>query len=187
VWGVNEPSGLVFWMSHPTASFGEIVKDRAEFAASLQLSESDLLPDVPIQSAQTGVPFLFAALRNPDAVDRAVPGTFARLKDLAVFVFAVAGPNRLYSRMFAGEVLNIPEDPATGAASGPLGAFAVKYGLVPRAPKVSMVSEQGTKMGRQSLIRIELTYAEAGDIPTEISVGGSVMPVLSGTLEDFPN
>jgi trans-2,3-dihydro-3-hydroxyanthranilate isomerase len=185
--GVNEPSGLVFWMSHPTASFGEIVKDRADFAASLQLSESDLLPDVPIQSAQTGVPFLFAALRNPDAVDRAVPGTFRKLPDLAVFIFAVAGPNQLYSRMFAGEVLNIPEDPATGAASGPLGAFAVKYGLVPRAPKVSIVSEQGTRMGRQSFIRIELTYTEPGDIPTEISVGGSVMPVLSGTLEDFPS
>jgi trans-2,3-dihydro-3-hydroxyanthranilate isomerase len=102
-----------------------------------------------------------------------------------VFIFAVAGPDRLYSRMFAGEVLNIPEDPATGAASGPLGAFAVKYGLVPRAPKVSIVSEQGTKMGRQSFIRIELAYAAAGDIPTEISVGGSVMPVMSGTLEDF--
>jgi trans-2,3-dihydro-3-hydroxyanthranilate isomerase len=185
VWGVNEPSGLTFWMSHPKASFGEIVKERVEFAASLGLSESDLLPDVPIQVAQTGVPFLFAALRNPQAVDRAAPSTFAKLPDLAVFVFAVAGPNRLYSRMFAGEVLNIPEDPATGSASGPLGAFAVKYGLMSRAPKVSIVSEQGTRMGRQSFIRIELSYGEAGDIPTEISVGGSVMPILSGTLEDF--
>jgi trans-2,3-dihydro-3-hydroxyanthranilate isomerase len=87
--------------------------------------------------------------------------------------------------MFAGEVLNIPEDPATGAASGPLGAFAVKHGLVPRATKVAIVSEQGTKMGRQSFIRIELTYAEPGDIPTRIDIGGSVMPVLSGTLSDF--
>jgi trans-2,3-dihydro-3-hydroxyanthranilate isomerase len=183
--GVNEAGGLMFWMSHPKASFGEIVADRAAFASSLGLSESDLLPDVPVQAAQTGGPFLFAALRNPDAVDRAVPGTFRKLAELPVFIFAVARPNRLYSRMFAGEVLNIPEDPATGAASGPLGAFAVKYGLVPRATKVAIVSEQGTKMGRQSFIRIELTYAEPGDIPTRIDIGGSVMPVLSGTLSDF--
>jgi trans-2,3-dihydro-3-hydroxyanthranilate isomerase len=182
VWGVNEPSGLVFWMSHPKASFGKIVGDRAAFASAIGLSESDLLPDVPIQSVKTGSPHLFAALKNPHVVDRAKPGTY---DGQTVFIFAVAGPDRLYSRMFAGEVLNIPEDPATGAASGPLGAFAVKYGLVPRAPKVSIVSEQGTKMGRQSFIRIELAYAAAGDIPTEISVGGSVMPVLSGTLEDF--
>jgi len=180
--GVNEPSGLTFWMMHPRASFGEIVEERADFAASHGLSESDLLPDAPVQIAQTGLPFLFAALRNPDAVDRAVPGTFRKLPDLPVFIFAVAGPKRLYSRMFAGEVLNIPEDPATGSASGPLGAFAVKYGLVPRAPKVSIVSEQGTKMGRQSFIRIELSYAEPGDVPTRIEVGGSVVTVLSGTL-----
>jgi trans-2,3-dihydro-3-hydroxyanthranilate isomerase len=183
VWGVNEPSGLVFWMSHPKASFGKVVGDRAAFASAIGLSESDLLPDMPIQSVKTGSPHLFAALKNPDVVDRAKPGTY---DGQTVFIFAVAGPDRLYSRMFAGEVLNIPEDPATGAASGPLGAFAVKYGLAPRAPKVSIVSEQGTKMGRQSFIRIELDYAEAGDIPTRIAVGGSVMPVLSGTLADFP-
>ncbi len=180
--GVNEPSGLTFWMTHPKASFGEIVEERADFASSLGLSESDFLPDVPIQSGPTGVPFLFAALRNPDAVDRAVPGTFRGLPEIPVFIFAVAVPNRLHSRMFAGEVLNIPEDPATGSASGPLGAFAVKYGLVSRAPKVAIVSEQGTKMGRQSFIRIGLTYTEAGDVPTRIEVGGSVVPVLSGTL-----
>ena len=46
------------------------------------------------------------------------------------------------------------------------------------APKVSLVSEQGTKMGRQSFIHIELTYRESTDIPSRIEVGGSVMPVL---------
>jgi trans-2,3-dihydro-3-hydroxyanthranilate isomerase len=53
--------------------------------------------------------------------------------------------------MFAGDVLNIPEDPATGSASGPLGALAVKYGLVSRGPQVAIVSEQGTKMGPTEL------------------------------------
>ena len=86
--------------------------------------------------------------------------------------------------MFAGHVLDIREDPATGSASGPLGAFAVKYGLVPRAPKVAIVSEQGTRMGRQSFIHIELTYGSS-DVPTRIEVGGSVRPVISGTLSDF--
>ena len=99
-----------------------------------------------------------------------------------VFLFAATGAGRLYSRMFAGDV---PEDPATGSAAGPLGAFAVKYGLVERAPNVSIVSEQGTKMGRQSFVHIELAYGESRDIPERIEVGGGVMPVLSGTLADF--
>jgi len=50
---------------------------------------------------------------------------------------------------------------------------------------VSIVSEQGTKMGRQSFIHINLAYSDGGDIPTRIEVGGTVMPVLSGTLSDF--
>ena len=78
--------------------------------------------------------------------------------------------------------LDIPEDPATGSGSGPLGAFAVKYGLVPRGSKVAIVSEQGTKMGRQSFIHIELTYGGSDDIPTLIEVGGAVRPVITGTL-----
>jgi predicted PhzF superfamily epimerase YddE/YHI9 len=40
-------------------------------------------------------------------------------------------------------------------------------------------------MGRQSLVHIELEYGESKDIPVRIEVGGSVMPVLSGTLADF--
>jgi len=78
--------------------------------------------------------------------------------------------------------VDIVEDPATGSASGPLGAFAVKYGVVRREPKVSIVSEQGTRMGRQSFIHINLEYGESTDIPDLIEVGGAVMPVLKGEL-----
>ena len=38
----------------------------------------------------------------------------------------------VYSRMFAPG-LGVAEDPATGGASGPLGCYLVKHGLVPRA------------------------------------------------------
>ena len=136
------------------------------------------------------MPFLFVALRSKADVDAAVSdgprlsAIFRGRPEFAIFLFSAVASDRLYSRMFAGHVLDIREDPATGSASGPLGAFAVKYGLVPRAPKVEIVSEQGTRMGRQSFIHIELTYGSS-DVPTRIEVGGSVRPVISGTLSDF--
>ena len=40
-------------------------------------------------------------------------------------------------------------------------------------------------MGRQSFVHIELAYGESKDIPERIEVGGSVMPVVSGTLAEF--
>jgi trans-2,3-dihydro-3-hydroxyanthranilate isomerase len=185
--GIRGPGGTKFWMTHPKLSFGDVISERAELAAAIGITEADLLPDVPAQVASTGNRFLFVGVRDMDAVDRAAlnraPGHALQGKALGVFVFARTEGNRLYSRMFP---LDFAEDPATGSGAGPLGAFAVRYGLVPRAPKVAIVSEQGTKMGRQSFIHIELEYADAGDIPTRIDVGGSVRPMLTGTLEDFP-
>jgi trans-2,3-dihydro-3-hydroxyanthranilate isomerase len=183
--GVKGPSGLTFWMTHPELTFGAVERRRAQASAAIGLTEADLLADVPVQVASTGNPFLFIALRDARAVDEAAPD-LDQLSDVlkltrafGAFIFTAVGGNRLYSRMFS---MDIPEDPATGSGSGPLGGFAVRYGLVPRAPKVSIVNEQGTNMGRQSFIYIELTYQESEDVPSRIEVGGSVRPVIVGTL-----
>jgi len=186
--GERGPNGFTFWMTHPPLRFGEVITDRRRIATGLGLDESYLIADVPLQVATTGLDFLYVALRDAPAVDAAVSEqtrlreTFAGRAPLPVFLFAPAGANRLYSRMFAPPGSGIDEDPATGSASGPLGAFAVKYGLVPRSRNVSIISEQGTKMGRQSTILIRLEYGADKDIPTKIEVGGSVMPVVTGTL-----
>ena len=182
--GEQGPSGIKFWMTHPKVSFGNVLADRAAAAAALGLSENDLVPDVPIQVASTGVPFVYVALKDARAVDAAVSekDRLARVFTEGVFLFAALGHDRLYSRMFSPHVLDIHEDPATGSGSGPLGAFAVKYGLVPRSEAVSIVSEQGTKMGRQSFVHINLTYPLKGDLPSRIEVGGSVVPTLKGEL-----
>ena len=178
----------LIWMTHPPVTFEETIPDRALVASALGLAEADLAPGVPLQVATTGNPFLFVALRNRRAVDAASSDAsrlnriFAGRDSRAVFMFAVDGPGKLYSRMFAPHLPGISEDAATGSAAGPLGAFAVKHGLVPRAGMVSLTNEQGTKMGRQSFLHIELSYGGDRDIPTKIEVGGSVVPIVSGEL-----
>lgn len=179
--------GSMCWLTNPPLSFGDVFP-HAQVAATLGIDESDIISSIPAQIVSTGNPMLFVALGDIAAVDKATSDR-ERLEKLlrgdrafGVYLFASMGENRLYSRMFSPD---LPEDPASGSGGGPLGAFAVKYGLVPREPKVSLISEQGTKMGRQSLLHIELTYGESKDIPERSDVGGSVMPVLSGTLSDF--
>jgi trans-2,3-dihydro-3-hydroxyanthranilate isomerase len=184
--GIRKGDQIQFWMTFPKLEYGEVIP-HAEVAAAIGLAESDVVDNVPTQIATTGTPFLFLAVRTKRAVDAAVvdPAKLApllRKKAIALFIFTVMGKDRLYSRCLG---IEIPEDPATGSASGPLGAFAVKYGLVERLPSVSVVSEQGTKMGRQSFVHIELAYDAGVDTPSRIEVGGSVMPVLRGTLSDF--
>src|SRR5229473_6978828 len=120
--GVHHGGRLTFWMTHPALTYGRTV-ERAEVAAAIGVEEAHFVPDVQCQVVSTGNPLLFAALREPAAVDQAVSDA-ARLATVldgdafGVFLFAPAGRNRLYSRMFS---IAIPEDPATGSGSGPLG------------------------------------------------------------------
>jgi trans-2,3-dihydro-3-hydroxyanthranilate isomerase len=182
-------TSMVLWMSHPPVKFGEVIEERQDMAAALGLTVADLLPNLPLQVVSTGAPFLYVALRDASAVDRAASRGDALTLVLdphglpPVFLFAAVGPDRLYSRMFGPHsATRIAEDPATGSASGPLGAFAVRYGLIRRAAHVSFVSEQGTGMGRQSFIYIALEYPNGAELPSLIEVGGSVVPVMTAEL-----
>ncbi|HEU4439450.1 MAG TPA: PhzF family phenazine biosynthesis isomerase, partial [Methylomirabilota bacterium] len=165
--------------------------NRAGLARALGLAETDLLPGQPIRTGATGSAFLYIPLKDRAAVDRArldVPALLAAQGEgskVGVFVFApdppaARGAATVYSRMFAPHTSGVPEDPATGSASGPLGAYLVERGLVAPAPTVDIVSEQGTRMGRQSFVRIRV--GTSGGRITDIQVGGSVVPVLDGRL-----
>ena len=180
---------LVLWMTHPPVKFGAVIEERAAVAAALGITVDKLHPDIPLQQASTGLSFLYVALKDASAVDAAASRSEALASVLdahgrpPVFLFAAPGGNRLYSRMFGPHSdTHVVEDPATGSASGPLGAFAVRYGLIPRAADVAIISEQGTKMGRQSFVQIKLAYPAADDLPSRIEVGGSVVPVMTAEL-----
>ncbi|HUP37149.1 MAG TPA: PhzF family phenazine biosynthesis protein [Candidatus Limnocylindria bacterium] len=179
----------VLWMRHGEARFGPELIERTGFARALGLAESDLLADAPVCTGSTGNTFLYIPLRDREVVDRArldVPALLAvqgEGPNLGVFVFAPdpdPKAGRVYARMFAPHTSGVPEDPATGSASGPLGAYLVERGLVAPADTVDIVSEQGTRMGRPSFIRIHVGM-RAGRI-SEILVGGSVVPVIEGRL-----
>jgi trans-2,3-dihydro-3-hydroxyanthranilate isomerase len=177
------------WMRHREPEWGPEQTNRAEVAAAVGLAETDLLPGAPIQSGSTGTRFLFIPLRDRATVDRAlldVPKVLKALGDqplVGIFVFAPdADPaaGRVHSRMFAQHTSSIPEDPATGSASGPLGAYLVRHRLVKASGKVAIVSDQGVKMGRHSHVHIR-GVARDGRLD-EIEVGGSVVPVIEGRL-----
>jgi trans-2,3-dihydro-3-hydroxyanthranilate isomerase len=185
------------WMRHRDATFGPEVTDRAGVAAALALSERDLLPGAPILTGSTGNAFLYVPLRDRASVDRAVldqPRIETVASDTArVGVFVLApdpdpAARRVYSRMFA-PAHGVPEDPATGSASGALGAYLAIHRLVAPAATMRIVSEQGTKMGRQSFVHVTLRLSDAGgrtasDVPvvSDIRVGGGVVPALDCRL-----
>jgi len=177
------------WMEQRDPTFGSPTPDRATFAAALGLTENNLLPDAPILTGSAGLPFWYVPVRDAATVDRTALDASAMLRCIAgsgaegIVVFAPdpdPARGRVYTRVF---VPNIPvEDPGTGSASGPLGAWLAERGYVtPDAEgNVQIVSEQGTHMGRPNFIHVRLRL-HAGHA-TAVTVGGGVVPVLEGTL-----
>jgi trans-2,3-dihydro-3-hydroxyanthranilate isomerase len=172
----------LIWLASPPIQFGKTY-DPALCAKASGLTSDDLL-DVPPQLLSAGNPAVFIPVRNKAAVDRASldPQSMKILKGqepgrLAMFVFTPT-PEGAYSRMFAPD-LGVAEDPASGSLTGPVAALMMRHGLVPRATGTRLVSEQGTKMGRRSLLHI-LVRGEGG--ADGIDVGGYVTPLVAGTM-----
>jgi trans-2,3-dihydro-3-hydroxyanthranilate isomerase len=86
----------------------------------------------------------------------------------------------VHTRMFAPG-LGLGEDPATGSASGGLGAYLVENRIIaPTPPTTHLIAEQGIEMGRPSRISIEVD-GTPGDVRM-VRVGGQVVPLIEGTL-----
>lgn len=176
-------------MQQPLPSFSAYFDRRAAIAEMLTLSPEDLHADLPLQVVSCGVPFLYVPLKSLEAAKRLNFKRDVYERELAsheaqgVFVFASGGEREgttVHSRMFAPE-MGILEDPATGAASGPLGAYLVRYGIVKNGGEiVNIVSEQGFEMGRPSIVRIRI--AHQGDTITRVLVGGQCHYMAEGTF-----
>jgi trans-2,3-dihydro-3-hydroxyanthranilate isomerase len=185
-----EEGRLAFaWMTQRLPDFGPAIDDREALAEALGLRADDLAAS-PAQVVSCGVPFLFVPLRHRQAVDAVAIERRALVAALAgvgepehgVFVFSQepgAGPEDVYSRMLAPG-LGIAEDPATGGASGPLGAYLLHYGLVAPEKARRLLSLQGVAMGRPSRIHIDIESDDGGI--TRVRIGGRSELVGTGEL-----
>jgi trans-2,3-dihydro-3-hydroxyanthranilate isomerase len=73
------------------------------------------------------------------------------------------------------------EDPATGSASGPLGAYLVHHRVVAGEKAREILSRQGVQMGRPS--RVHISIGLEGEDIKEVRVGGASAFVGEGTIE----
>src|SRR3989475_3674013 len=177
--GVTLREGFV-QMEQPLPAFTGTTITRKAAAEALGLAIEEVRSDIPIQTGSSGVPFLFVPLANLKAVRRARrPGGL----DASVYVFAMSGErsgSHVHGRMF-DQGLGIGEDPATGSAQGPLGAYIVAHELVQGAPTTRIRSEQGFEIGRPSILEIEVD--RAGPAITAVRVGGGCIPIGGGWLD----
>lgn len=176
------------WMAHRDPEFREKRDDRERFAQALEIDATDIRDDLPIQVVSTGFPFAFVPLRSLDALGKCTPNKGpigalfkpAALRPLIyMFVAEQSGEFSVRSRMFAPHD-GIAEDPATGSAAAPFGAYAAAYGLIQPAPRTEFLIRQGVEMGRPSEIRVEVTRKGSGAFA--LRIGGRCAIVGEGSM-----
>ena len=161
------------WMTQPLPRI-ERYGEAATLLSALGVSESKL----PVDLYDNGPHYVFVELDTPEAVAALKPdmSRLAALGSTAFSVFArkTAGWK---CRVFApGE--GISEDPATGAAAGPLAVHLARHGRISFGDEI--VIEQGLEIGRPSTL-----YACArgrGDRLESVEVGGHAVIVGRGTF-----
>ena len=172
------------WMEQMEPEFGKQL-DTDLLAKTLSLEVSDFDEIFPIQELSTGLPFTIVPLKSMEALKRAqinidvynqqfTPATWA--KGILIFARNKADNQTLRTRVFVN-YLGIPEDPATGSASGCLAGYLLKHNYLGNKD-VDIKIGQGYEINRPSEISLRAFFAERS---IRIQVGGAVELNAQGT------
>ena len=177
----------VVWMHQPTQSFREWSGERERLANAIVLCVDDLAADLPIERGSAGVPFVYIPVRDRETLAKArhSPDLVAAMNDesqqVGAYIFCLESGPVAHSRMF-GLAMGIAEDPATGSAAGPFGAYLLRHCVLrpDEHEQTRLRILQGEDMLRTSVIEVAITGA-ANDV-RDVRVGGEAVVVAEGTL-----
>jgi trans-2,3-dihydro-3-hydroxyanthranilate isomerase len=170
----REPGRPAFgWMTQPLPRI-EPYGETATLLAALGVPRSKL----PVDLYDNGPHYVYVELDTPEEIAALTPdlARLASLGSTAFSVFSREGPG-WKCRVFApGE--GIAEDPATGAAAGPLAVHLARHGRIAFGEEI--VIEQGVEIGRPSTLHARARGAR--DRLESVEVGGYAVLVGRGTF-----
>ncbi len=134
-------------------------------------------------TGSTGIPHLMVPVRDEETLrsaerdTRLCPEACETVGAESLYLFAIRGDGDVVTRMFdKGQAIG--EDPATGSAAGPLGAYLSIRSLAGMPGTVRVA--QGESIGRPSRLDVE---TERSGESWAIAVGGGVQQVGEGSFE----
>jgi PhzF family phenazine biosynthesis protein len=154
-------------------------KTRNDILNALGLSDRDLEDRCPIQIASTGHSKVMVGIKSKETLNSLMPD-LARLTNISrtigsngYFVFTFDSDDNdilTHGRMFA-PAIGIPEDPVTGNANGPLGAYMVHHNILKASDgAVTFKGKQGEAIGRLGIVTVTVEVKDGE--PVKVQVGG---------------
>jgi PhzF family phenazine biosynthesis protein len=184
---VRTESGYQIVMTQGRIELGSVLEEAARqtLLSALHLQEHDLEARCPIQIVSTGHSKVMIGIRSRATLNRLAPdlGALAALSQAidcnGYFVFTLDSTDpaiRVHGRMFA-PAIGISEDPVTGNANGPLGAYLVHHGLIAHDNRsLTFIAQQGEAIHRPGTMEVRVGIRDKQ--PVEVQIVGNAVVVF---------
>jgi len=162
---------------------------RERICKAYRIKESDLRDDFPLAVSSMGHSKIIVPLKEEKVLHSLRPDfneLYAISDELQVwasyaFTYNADEDPQFHGRMFA-PYLGVDEDPVTGNANGPVGAYMVYFGLVDNTkPTFNYRGVQGEAMGRRGTVEGIVTIEDQK--PVKCQIIGEGVSVFETTIE----
>lgn len=174
-------------MVQPKPQFLDKYTNKENIATILGLSVDDFMDDLPMQVVSTGFPFLIVPVKSRKIIKNIKLNPQLQIDMLSDFLTSKlvvftgeteVEDSDVHVRMFAPSV-GVIEDPATGSAAGPLGAYLEHWKVLDNHKESEkMILEQGYEIQRPSKLIVQ-TIVENDEIKN-VRVSGKVKLTAEG-------
>ncbi|MDL1968760.1 MAG: PhzF family isomerase [Deltaproteobacteria bacterium] len=151
----------------------------------LGLKNEDLDPRCPLQIASTGHSKVMIGIKNRDKLNNLMPSLnelselSKQIKCNGYFVFTFDSKEKdilTYGRMFA-PAIGIDEDPVTGNANGPLGAYLISNRIVnPNSGIFEFKGKQGEAIDRLGIVEVKVKIKDG--MPFLVQIKGEAVVIF---------
>lgn len=171
-------------MTQGKIEFGSFIEgdEKEQLVSALGISQNDLLVNHRIQIVSTGHSKVMIGVNNKSIVNHLKPNydALAKLSGLiqcnGYYIYTMDTEENdilIHGRMFA-PAIGINEDPVTGNANGPLGAYLVFHKLVQHdGSQFKFMAKQGEAIGRAGII--EVTVEIENEMPALVRICGEAV------------
>jgi len=173
-------------MKQKQPSFLEELENPRAIMKALSLTEKSITEEYPPRFVSTGNTFLIIPLKSLASVQKASPNPASMIKALEneisqdVLIFStdtIHTDANVHARVFA-PAFGVNEDPATGSAAGPLGAYLEFHDVLASHSRGDViVIEQGYEMNRPSKLKVQLAKKKQ---KVDVLVSGRVRTTAEG-------
>lgn len=188
---IRENDDYKIVMTQGQVEFGTIIdgENKKELLSALNIKNNDLLKNYEIQIVSTGHSKVMIGIKSIDTLNTLKPDydALSRLSKIikcnGYYVFTVNSQDSdilIHGRMFA-PAIGINEDPVTGNANGPLGAYLVHHNIVKHNNSLfRFKAKQGEAINRAGIIEVEVKIEDKE--PVEVKVSGNAVIIFKSQL-----